>query len=331
MEITVVGAGVIGLSTARVLADRGHRVRVVADRAGEESTSGVAGAIWFPYLAGPAAKVVAWGGAAYTRLVELHGSEPEAGVHAIVPLYVAWDDDSPPGWAPCIPPAGGLEFVPRGALPGRARALAAAAEPPPAGAWRFLAPLVDPRRHLPWLRRGLDVELLAEPLTTLDALPGERIVLCAGPRSSALVDDSELAPTLGQIAVSSEPSLPRDFAWTDNRNEEDLVYTVPRPDEIILGGCNLAGRANGGMPPWHLPGVPEIRPALTEEIVARCRRAGLDPRGDVRARAGWRPTRSEVRVESLGRVICNYGHGGAGYTLAWGCALDVAERVGVAA
>ena len=46
---------------------------------------------------------------------------------------------------------------------------------------------------------------------------------------------------------------------------------------------------------------------------------------------GLRPSRSEVRLEvdrSDGRmVIHNYGHGGAGVTLSWGCADEVVDLV----
>ena len=35
-----------------------------------------------------------------------------------------------------------------------------------------------------------------------------------------------------------------------------------------------------------------------------------------------------VRVEREGRVVHNYGHGGSGYTLCWGCAEDVVGMVG---
>ena len=42
---------------------------------------------------------------------------------------------------------------------------------------------------------------------------------------------------------------------------------------------------------------------------------------------GLRPSRTEVRLEEeiIGstRVIHNYGHGGAGVTLSWGCADEV--------
>ena len=44
---------------------------------------------------------------------------------------------------------------------------------------------------------------------------------------------------------------------------------------------------------------------------------------------GLRPGRSEVRLEKeilFGRpIIHNYGHGGSGVTLSWGCADDVVE------
>ena len=65
VRITVVGAGVVGLATALVLEEHGHEVRVVASGFGEDTTSAVAGAVWFPYRAGPPHKVTAW--AARTR------------------------------------------------------------------------------------------------------------------------------------------------------------------------------------------------------------------------------------------------------------------------
>jgi D-amino-acid oxidase len=49
-------------------------------------------------------------------------------------------------------------------------------------------------------------------------------------------------------------------------------------------------------------------------------------------RVGLRPVRPQVRLETQavpgGRhVVHNYGHGGAGVTLSWGCALAVAGAV----
>lgn len=46
--VTVLGGGVTGLTSALVLAEQGHKVTVVAERFGEETTSAVAGALWLP-------------------------------------------------------------------------------------------------------------------------------------------------------------------------------------------------------------------------------------------------------------------------------------------
>ena len=47
---------------------------------------------------------------------------------------------------------------------------------------------------------------------------------------------------------------------------------------------------------------------------------------------GLRPCRAVVRLEleEIGeqRVIHNYGHGGAGVTLSWGCAEEVVRLIG---
>ena len=43
--------------------------------------------------------------------------------------------------------------------------------------------------------------------------------------------------------------------------------------------------------------------------------------------AGLRPFRQQVRLEKEGNIIHNYGHGGSGYTLSFGCADEVKRMV----
>jgi D-amino-acid oxidase len=53
----------------------------------------------------------------------------------------------------------------------------------------------------------------------------------------------------------------------------------------------------------------------------------------VQVKVGLRPYRPEVRLEAeefqngTKCIIHNYGHGGSGWTLAWGCAMEVCELV----
>ena len=70
----------------------------------------------------------------------------------------------------------------------------------------------------------------------------------------------------------------------------------------------------------------------TQRIVGECSRVLKIEKPSVLAeRVGLRPfRRSGVRLEpdriADGRaVIHNYGHGGAGFTLSWGCAREVLE------
>ncbi len=82
MQITVVGAGVIGLTTALVLEEMGHDVRIVAAGVGEATTSAAAGAVWFPYRAGPPDKVAVWGARTKAWLASLAG-DVEAGIDRV--------------------------------------------------------------------------------------------------------------------------------------------------------------------------------------------------------------------------------------------------------
>jgi D-amino-acid oxidase len=72
-------------------------------------------------------------------------------------------------------------------------------------------------------------------------------------------------------------------------------------------------------------------PAVAARILRDC--AAIEPRVNgarvLGHRVGLRPFRPQVRLEAEppGRgplVVHNYGHGGAGVTLSWGCAREAA-------
>ena len=102
-----------------------------------------------------------------------------------------------------------------------------------------------------------------------------------------------------------------------------LTYVVPRERTVVLGGTADVGAT--GLEP---------DPATAEAVLERC--CALVPalRGApvLAHRVGLRPTRSSVRLEAGlladGRpVVHDYGHGGAGVTLSYGCADDVVRLV----
>ena len=90
---------------------------------------------------------------------------------------------------------------------------------------------------------------------------------------------------------------------------------------LVLGGCSL---------PFPPGATPELDPTITARILAHAERLGIRV-GKVRTeRVGLRPYRAEVRLErdkKHPRLIHNYGHGGAGFTLCRGCAVEVAGLV----
>src|SRR5690606_11167051 len=101
--VTVVGAGVVGLTCALVLAEAGHRVRVVARERPADTTSAVAAAVWYPYRASPHERVVGWSRASYERFVRLVEGDPAAGVRLRAGVELRREDGPDPWWAPAVP------------------------------------------------------------------------------------------------------------------------------------------------------------------------------------------------------------------------------------
>ena len=78
-RVTVVGGGVMGLTSALGLARAGHEVRCVRDEPVGDTTSAVAGGLWFPYHVEPRARVLDWGRVALERFTAL-ARDPDCGV-----------------------------------------------------------------------------------------------------------------------------------------------------------------------------------------------------------------------------------------------------------
>ncbi len=303
MEITVVGAGVTGLTTALVLQRAGHDVRVVAAKRGIDGTSGAAGAVWLPVRITPGGREFTWAMRSYRVLREIAADHPEAGVDELTACEVV-EDQGRPWWGDAVD---GLAFIDAKPIYRRATT-----------AWTFIAPRCEPALYLPWLERQLDRPIAFESVEDLAGVAGDLVVNCTGLGSRRLCNDQSLTGVLGQTVMVAPGTLRPDTFIGDERDEHAIFYAIPRRNEVVLGGCRI--EVGGDEPP-----TPD--PALREAILARCREGGYEPGPVIRERTGLRPVRPEIRVEREGRVIHNYGHGGAGYTLSWGCAEEVLQLV----
>jgi D-amino-acid oxidase len=302
LKITVLGAGVSGLTVAIVLERRGHDVTVVASEKGVATTSGAAGAVWLPFGVGPPHRALGWARWTRERLEEIARSHPHAGVD-MVDAYLMADDEIPPWWSAA------LDRIDR------------VREPRVTGersAWKMHVPRCDPRFYLPWLEAELRAPIVVKDIATLDELGGDCVVNCAGVGARTLVGDTLLVAGLGQTLVVEGAALDPNVMLSDDADPAQLFYVIPRRGEFVLGGCAI--EIEDLVPP-----LPDAR--LKGAILERARQRAFEPGRSLYERTGLRPMRREVRLEREGRVVHNYGHGGAGYTLSWGCAEEVATLI----
>ena len=146
------------------------------------------------------------------------------------------------------------------------------------------------------------------------------VVNCTGVAARRFADDPKVHPLRGQNLRVANPGLER--ALADEEGPRALTYVIPRPHDCILG--SVAVRDD-----WRL--TPDAE--ATDSILART--ALLEPRVAgariLEVKVGLRPGRPEVRLEAEerpeGLLVHDYGHGGAGFTLSWGCADEVVARV----
>jgi D-amino-acid oxidase len=311
VDIVVVGAGVVGLTTAISLAEAGLSTRVIAAEPPPAVTSVAAGAIWGPVRCGPRDRCRDWARTGLEVLGALAG-EPSAGVHQSHGREVSRAATAPPSWADLLPDL---------------RVLAAAELPAGfSSGWSYTAPSVSMPVYLEYLIRryqSLGGTVGYATVTSLASVDAPVVVNCTGIGARALVPDASLVPVRGQVVVAENPGISEFYIDHGTDGTPDYVYAFPHGEVVILGGTAEEGAAD-----WA------PRPEVSARILRDCAAAFpvLRDARVVTERVGLRPCRPEVRLEAEalpgGRVLWhNYGHGGAGVTLSWGCAREITAGV----
>jgi D-amino-acid oxidase len=148
------------------------------------------------------------------------------------------------------------------------------------------------------------------------------VINCSGIGAKMLAADVNLESHRGQVAIVPKIDT---LSCAIVCDDAPLMYAIPRTNDCVFGGTNEVSDSC------------DVDLTSTSRIVTECSGVlNIDKPRVLAERVGLRPFRkSGVRVESDrlrdGRtVLHNYGHGGSGFTLSWGCAnkvFQLAENV----
>jgi D-amino-acid oxidase len=250
--VAVLGAGVMGLSTARLVQEAGFPVTIYAAALPPDTTSNIAGGQFHPYALFRDSEVTSEFRRQFARALDYSWRRfqimvgEEYGVRWL-PTYVETNS----------PDAKLLET-----FPPVNRMLRSAEHPFPLDkVLRYDTMYVETGRYLRQMLRDVqiaggkvEVRRFATPVD-IASLPEALVINCTGLGSRELFGDQDLHPARGQLAVL-EPQPEVKYAVTGGPG-----YMFPRPDGIILGGTFEVDE-------WS--SVPE--PATISRIVSRQKR-----------------------------------------------------------
>jgi glycine/D-amino acid oxidase-like deaminating enzyme len=240
-NIAVLGAGAVGLASARLLQLRGANVTLYAAALPPDTTSNIAGAQWFPFyayghgaLAGPfREQFLAAARFSYRWFQSLVGGG--YGVRWMTNYQL---EDTPRDRETGLT---GLQSPIRDLIP-EMTDLPRDAHPFPAPfVRRFDTMMVEPPIYLSALLRelrlagGTLVVRRFESAAELASLPEPTIVNCTGLGARTLFGDEELTPIKGQLTVLL-PQPEVDYAVL-----YDGLYMFSRRDGVLLGGTHEEG------------------------------------------------------------------------------------------
>lgn len=300
VDVTIVGAGVIGLTTGVLLQESGTDTKILTNRPVEGTTSNAAGGIWYPYNAPDDPEVEGWMRDTLADLTRLADEQPTLVRRCEARQYFV-EEVPDPDWAdmPDLFRHANAAELPAGRTHG----------------WVFSSVIIDTPPYLAWLRKRYEAAggaIDLQSIESLDELDGQ-VFNCAGVGAKQIANDPKVFPIRGQVIRIANPGL--EYAILDDENPAGLTYVLPRFDDCILGGSSDADN-------WNL----EADEQLTAAILRRC--AELEPRLSepeiLDIRVGLRPGRPSIRVErertDHATIVHNYGHAGNGFSTSWATA-----------
>ncbi|XP_048255430.1 D-aspartate oxidase-like [Haliotis rufescens] len=323
LKVCVIGAGIIGLSSAIQIQERlGQQdITLVADKFSPETTGDGSGGFWKPHMLGetPISDIRRWSVTTWQHLTDIATSPlaAQAGASTVSgyslssrPQYQEeWWKDLVLGYRHLSPRE--LQMFPDAK----------------SGVF-FTTVQINAVAYMDYLLRRFQKnggKLQMKTITSIDevAYDYDVVVNCSGIRARHLLGDLDVVPVRGHLTRVRAPWV-KHFVLRLDPGEE--AFVLPGVLTSVLGGADEVGN-------WST----EVREEDKTAVWQRCCQL-MPSLQDAQVDHHWvglRPSRSRVRLETShmtvqGRavpVIHNYGHGGSGVTLHWGCAVEAADLV----
>ncbi|KAJ3268016.1 hypothetical protein HDV01_003600 [Terramyces sp. JEL0728] len=335
-EIIVLGAGVVGLTTAVYLQSKGNSVTLVSKSfpdslVDEYYTSPKAGAHWRSVASDTDHRLQTWDKQTLQVLLKLHALN-EAPLILIPSVELFDNTPKLPFFSSFVPK---FKLLKGKELKGKT------------SGYEYETICIDVPAYLDWLYQKFKSQggkVITKAIAHINELfdHADIAINCTGLGSRYLggVMDELVYPTRGQTVLVRAPQVKYTITTGDdgngfpsksgdNEKQEKFTYVIPRKSGIVvLGGTYQEG-----------DGDLKVNPQTSQDIISRCLRICPELAVDgkinvVEDKVGLRPTRKGgVRLEKQELVvkgkkvvlIHNYGHGGYGFQSSWGTAKSVAD------
>ncbi|XP_017041293.1 D-aspartate oxidase [Drosophila ficusphila] len=328
-NIAVIGAGVNGVASAiKILehfvneAKAPIRVTIISEDFTPNTTGDGSAGLWGPYLLGGTSqsKVHKWSKSMHQFLekIWLSGDAGEAGVCLLpcIRLGTSTVDTVEDFWRDIV--YGAVDLTQEQlAVYNQGRSVKFTS------GLSFVTYTSEPVKLLPYLMKRFlrnGGAIIQKKITDLEAFIADSeydvIVNCSGLGSRTLLKDDQMYSVRGQVS-----RVKANWIFSAVLDEsDDGNYIIPNTESVVLGGTHQEQDYNT-----------RVCQQDKRLIVDGCRRfiPGLEHTESLFDWVGLRPGRTQLRLEAERRgrklLIHNYGHGGSGVTLCWGCADDVLD------